>query len=347
MSTSLLPVLLFLTAAAPNEAALDWMVTAHADGRHNAFTDLAQWKGDYYLCFRHGASHSSTDGEIRIMRSEDLRAWEPCGTLDTLGDDRDPHFCATDDTLYVYFGVWDLEHQAGHRPTGRGSIRSHMATTRDGKDWSKVQAIYEPKWWVWRVIHRDGTFYGAAYTAFRPTPPERELRLLTSDNGLDWKLHATVGTERGPSESDMWFADDGAMRVVTRMTDKSNEAFIYQSDPALEEWTEHGLGAIIHSPGVAHWHDRTFVAGRGKGAEGWVTRLWEIVDGQAVECITLPSGGDTAYPGLLVDPASLDAGQPPALFVSWYSQHDRKSEPNATGNTASVYVARVVLRDGS
>ncbi|MEA3364941.1 MAG: hypothetical protein U9Q79_04805, partial [Candidatus Hydrogenedentes bacterium] len=47
-------------------ARLDWMVKAYGDGRHNAFTDLIQWKNMYYLCFRHGEAHGSIDGEIRV-----------------------------------------------------------------------------------------------------------------------------------------------------------------------------------------------------------------------------------------------------------------------------------------
>jgi hypothetical protein len=60
------------------------------------------------------------------------------------------------------------------------------------------------------------------------------------------------------------------------------------------------------------------------------------------EVLTLPSGGDTSYPGLLVDPASLDA-ENPALLISWYSQHEQESEPHYTKNSASVYVGRVII----
>lgn len=320
-------------------ATLDWVEKAYGDGRHNAFTDLAIWRGEYYLCFRHGASHGSMDGEIRILRSADMHTWEPCGTLDTMGDDRDPHFVVTPEVLYVYFGVWDLEHGQGHAPTDRGSIRSHMASTHDGRTWSKVQAIYEPRWWVWRVIHHEGRFYGVAYTAYRPKPDARETRLLTSEDGLEWTFHATIATERMPTESAMWFESDQTIRVISRMADTANEAFLFRSDSSLKQWTGGSTGAVIHSPAVAHWHDRIFVAGRGKAESGWVTRVWELMGERAVELITLPSSGDTAYPGLLTDPASLE-GDAPALFVSWYSQHESADKRN----TASVYVTRVSIQ---
>jgi hypothetical protein len=305
--------------------------------RHNAFTDLAYWNGHYYLCYREGATHSSMDGEIVVLRSSDFRNWSPCGRLKTLGDDRDPHFALTPDALYVYFGVWDLQHGDGNTPTDRGAIRSHVAWTGDGTRWSKVHAIHTPRWWVWRVRWHEDRFYGIAYTAFRPKPPEREIRLLISEDGLDWREHAIIATERGPSESDFWFNADGSLNVISRMTDESNEAFWYRSDPSLKEWTGTGVGAVIHSPAVARWEDRVFVAGRGKDGGVWVTRLWELKDGRADELLTLPSGGDTAYPGLIVAP---DA---PTLLISWYSQHETRTTPDLRRDAAAVYTGRIGL----
>lgn len=326
-------------------ARLDWMVKAYGDGRHNAFTDLIRWKDAYYLCFRHGESHGSMDGEIRVMRSADLKAWEPCGTLKTYGDDRDPHFAATEDRLFVYFGVWDLEHATDHGTPGRQDVRSHFASSDDGETWSEVRGVYEEKWWLWRVRHHDGAFYSIGYSAFRPTPPVRESRLLRSEDGLNWELVSTVTKERMSGEADMWFEGDGSMWLVTRTGEAPGHAWLHQSDTSKQTWTAHDLGELIHSPAIAKWKDRFFVAGRGRNAGGgYVTRLWELYpsESRVREVLTLPSGGDTSYPGLLVDPASLDA-ENPALLISWYSQHEQESEPHYTKNSASVYVGRVII----
>ncbi|MCP4643290.1 MAG: hypothetical protein GY851_22775 [bacterium] len=325
------------------KAKLDWMIKAYGDGRHNAFTDLARWKDHYYLCFRHGEHHVSMDGEIRVIRSTDLKTWEPCGTLRTYGDDRDPHFCVTDDELFVYFGVWDLAHWDGPRTPDRKSVRSHFASTKDGTTWSKVRGIWEPGWWLWRVKHHDGMFYSCGYTAVRPAPEMRETVLFQSPDGSNWERVSLITNELLAGEADMWFNPDGSMWLVTRTGIPGNEAWRFESGPDHEVWTGHGVGTLIHSPVFAKWKDRFFVSGRGKD-EAYVTKIWELKDGRAEELITLPSGGDTAYPGLLVDPTSLDA-ETPSLFVSWYSQHDKESEPNHTKNTASVYVGRVTVTD--
>ncbi len=52
--------------------------------------------------------------------------------------------------------------------------------------------------------------------------------------------------------------------------------------------------------------------------------------------------GNVLCRGLVVDPATVNSDAP-ALFVSWYSQHDRESEPNHSENTASIYVGRVTI----
>ncbi len=345
MTRMFLVCLLFIPAitawgqdASPT-AEIDWLDKAYSDGRHNAFTDLIRWKDHYYLCFRHGEAHNSLDGEIRVMRSADMRTWESCGTLDTAGDDRDPHFTATDDALYVYFGTWDLRHMDGSALPDRRSVRSYFASSTDGTTWSEIQGIYEPDWWVWRVRYLDGRFYGIAYTAFRPKPDEREMQLIVSDDGLNWTLKSEIANRRQPSESDVTLLDDGSLFVVTRMQDEINEGFIWRSNPEHTEWTGETVGDIVHSPALARWKGRFFVAGRSRNAErAWVTRVWELVDGKVVELITLPSGGDTSYPGLIVDPATENADQP-ALFVSWYSQHeeDRQTKTSA----ASIYTARL------
>ena len=329
-------------AHAPGGAALDWMEKAYGDGRHNAFTDLIRWNGMYYLCFRHGEAHGSMDGVIRVMRSPDMRTWESCGQLATLGDDRDPHFALAGDTLHVYFGVWSLVHYPGPNTPDRGAVRSHFATTTDGKTWSKVQGVYEPGFWLWRVEYHDGRFYSAAYTAVRPRPTRREVRLLASVNGLDWDFVSLVANEHMAGETGMWWQGDGSLRMITRTNDRELGAILSSSDPELTLWRNQTTGVTVHAPAMARWQNRVFVGGRGYDGNSAVTKLWEVIGDDIVERITLPSGGDTSYPGLAVDPATAGA-EAPSLFVSWYSQHENDGNPAADKHTANIYVGRVTM----
>jgi hypothetical protein len=325
-------------AVAGAETRLDWMTTVLNDGRHNAFTDLIRWKDMYYVCFRHGESHMSMDGEIRVMRSADMKTWEPCGTLNTFGDDRDPHFAAKEDTLYVYFGVWDLKHMDGPALPDRGSVRSYFAATTDGQNWSKVQGVYEPGWWLWRVRYHDGAFYSAAYTASRPKPEFRETRLLRSEDGLNWTLVSVAFRDFMAGEADMLFPEDGSVRLFTRTNEGAGTSYWLQSDPSRTQWTTRDSGVLVHAPAFAAWKDRLFVSGRARVEKVTSTKIWEVKGDELVELITLPSGGDTSYPGLMADPASLE-GDVPALFVTWYSQHESGDNRHAAG----VYAARILI----
>ncbi|GMW01420.1 MAG: hypothetical protein AMXMBFR84_25570 [Candidatus Hydrogenedentota bacterium] len=331
----------FLAVAAFAEATLDWSVRVTHHERHNAFTDLVYWKGQYYLGFRHGESHASGDGEIRILRSDDLKAWSPCGRIKTLGDDRDAHFAPTEDTLYLYFGTWDLLHTDGPELVERKSVKSFVTSTTDGEKWSKPVGIYKAGWWVWRVRYHDGKFYGLAYTAVRPKPEVRETLLLVSDNGAAFSLVSSITKDRLPTESDMLFEADGSISVVTRMEDTVNEAFLFRSNPERTSWTGSTLGQVIHSPVVVRWSDRVFVSGRGKSNGGFNTSLWEIKDGKANLLLTLPSGGDTSYPGLIPDP-SAEGGSTPRFFVSWYSQHETRSEDRPS--ESDIYVGQITVK---
>jgi hypothetical protein len=331
-------MLLSMPILASAQAHLDWMTPVTSGEDHHAFTDLIHWQDAYYLCFRTGKSHGSMDGEIRVLRSTDTRAWEPAATLDTLGDDRDPHFVAQSGKLYVYFGVWNLVHGEGTQAPQRDTVRSHFAATTNGQDWSKVQGVYEPGWWLWRVRAHDEFLYSAAYTALRPVPDARETRLLRSKDGLEWELVSVVTRDYMAGEADFWWESDGSLSLLTRT---EANARLFRSDPALATWNEGvELAGLVHAPVMAEWQGRRFVAGRDKEADGeTVTRLWELQDSRLKPLFTLPSGGDTSYAGLIVDETSTD----PALLVSWYASSLPADATVPAPVNSDVYVGRIPL----
>jgi hypothetical protein len=274
------------------------------------------------------------------MRSNDLKAWEPVTTLDTLGDDRDPHFAVTDKTLYVFFGVWDLAHAADNGVPGRGRLRSHFASTGDGDVWSSVQAVYEPDFWLWRVRAHEGAFYSAGYYLKWPTFTSGEARLLKSDDALHWTQVGVITKDRLPDEADIRFHPDNSLELIMRTCDKAGDSMWLRSDPTRTHWQQKDLGVVIHCPVIAEWKDRCFVAGRGRGDKGSNTGIWEMKGDTVQPLITLPSGGDTAYPGMIIPEDARDSGHP-VFAVSWYSQHERAENAH---DEASVYVGRVELR---
>ena len=64
----------------------------YSDGRHSAFTDMETWKGRYYVTFRNGGGHARPGdyGDVLVIRSRDLVAWEVCARL-SAGEEHDDH----------------------------------------------------------------------------------------------------------------------------------------------------------------------------------------------------------------------------------------------------------------
>ena len=83
---------------------------AFHNGEHNAFTDLIDWKGKYWLTFR-----SCPDGHmvfptsrIIVLSSADKgKTWQPEHEFSVpLRDTRDSHFLSFKGKLFVYTGTW-------------------------------------------------------------------------------------------------------------------------------------------------------------------------------------------------------------------------------------------------
>src|SRR6185295_2501730 len=54
---------------------------------HNAFTDLAYWKGHFVCAFREGRAHVAADGKIRVLLSPDGENWSPAASIGLDGFD--------------------------------------------------------------------------------------------------------------------------------------------------------------------------------------------------------------------------------------------------------------------
>jgi hypothetical protein len=71
-------------------------------------------------------------------------------------------------------------------------------------------------------------------------------------------------------------------------------------------------------------HGQLMAAGRDYRPEGAKTAIGPIVDGKWEIAATLPSGGDTSYPGMFWEQGE--------WWLSYYSSHEGKS---------AIYLARI------
>lgn len=287
---------------------------------HSAFTDLARLDGQWLCVFREGAGHVSPDGAVRVLGSTDGRSWASAARLTMAGADlRDPKLCVTPS------GEWMLTAAAAYPESNPVRHQTHAWFSADGRSWSEPAPVGEPNVWLWRVTwHRD-VAYGVGYS----TTSERFTRLYRSADGRRFEVLVPRLFDDGyANESSLGFEAGDTMLCLLRRDGAKGTGQVGWARPPYTEWTWRDLETRIGGP---HWI--------GMPGQPWLAavRLYEPhartvlawVDpelSRLSECLALPSGGDTSYPGLV--------WHEDRLWVSYYSSHEGKS---------AIYLAEVAL----
>jgi len=282
---------------------------ARMGGSHNAFTDLVKWQGRYFLTFRNGTSHGSMDGCILIISSEDLENWKLEAEISTAGDDRDPKFLLTSEQLFLFFPS-----RTSATPRRGGTL---VSFSTDGRNWSEPQKAFTDNFTFWRAKEFQGLYYLAAYYYTGPVLEERRVELLKSQDALSWESVSTIHSD-GSSETALLFFPDGRLLAVVRRKEKP--AALAKSRAPFKDWEISDLNAPLHGPAIIEMGGKIYAAGRKHLKEAGPlgraqTALYVLEDEELVEILTLPSGGDTSYPGFL--PLAKNR-----LLMSYYSSHE-------------------------
>lgn len=322
---------------------IDWIEKAVDDGWHNSATDLARWRGRLWLTHRRADGHRNVPyGDVVVLSSTDGRAWKEVAVVDSGLDDRDPKLLPDEDRLWLFFGGARLELDEAGRAVEGGArwIESQASWTKDGVRFVEPQRTSEAGWWHWRPVRAEDGFLAAAYGRdLEREPPEVEVALVRSDDGLRWERCSTLlGGSRGTETSVVRLAD-GRLFAVARGT--GDDTWLLDADGPAGPWRERRLEQWMHAPALLPMHGRLLVAGRDRDERTqYATRLWWLdVDAGTTElALSLPSGGDTSYCGLVRDGDD-------AVLVSWYSQHELLDrEDYVMGERPSaIYVARARL----
>jgi hypothetical protein len=129
-----------------------------------------------------------------------------------------------------------------------------------------------------------------------------------------------------PNETTIRFDKTGTMLALVRR--ESGKGWFGSAKPPFREWTWKELNYKLGGPNFIELPDGTLVAGtREYGEKKKATTLIARLTPDALEPLaTLPSGGDTSYPGLV--------WHDHLLWVSYYSSHQGKT---------SIYLAKVKL----
>jgi len=286
---------------------------------HNAFTDLVRYQGCWFCAFREGAAHVSPDGALRILTSADGATWEPAALLAFADADlRDAKLSVTP------AGELMLNAAAALHDVSQHTHQSVAWFSRDGHAWGEPHLIGEPDFWLWRTTWRGGRAYSAAYA----TRGEQSVRLYRSDDGRRFETLVRSLFDTGfPNEATLAFDGDTA-RCLLRRDGEPNSGLLGSAEPPYTGWRWQDLGVRIGGPHMLRLPDAGWVAavrlydGRPRTALAWL----DPHAGTLVECLALPSGGDTSYAGLVLHEEY--------LWVSYYSSHEDKT---------AVYLAQVAL----
>lgn len=328
-------------------ALIDWVRCIHSDGWHNAFTDLQLFQGKYYVCFRNGLSHVSTEGKVVVIASDDLCQWQRVSVpINTTGDNRDPHMVATPDRLFVISGTCSFDYPLAVHGEAEFNIRSYCSYTDDGVTWSTPQQIYHEGYCLWGVGYINGTFYNLAYGNKKGNKKDfdnesKGLFLLSSSDGLDWKKVSQVSPNG--TEATFRIATDGTIRVAIRHSDDTRLNFA-TAKPPFEHWQLTDLGEAIASPKLIEVGGQEYIIGRQHLRDAndrhtivdRRTSVWRLENDRIEHVLDLPSSGDTSYVGVIVQ-------EDESVLLSYYSQHEVKYGTKRWIYPANIYLAQIRL----
>jgi hypothetical protein len=294
---------------------------------HNAFTSLTRHRDAWYCAFRESSAHvPGTNGQIRVLKSADGDTWQPVALLAEKGIDlRDPMITTTpDNRLMLLMGGSIYSGNDGDTKRTLTGARSRVALSDDGVNWSNPAPVALESLWLWRITWHGNAAYGAAYSMTNP----RSLSLWLTENGIAYTKIADPNPPCSPSETTIRFLPDETMVMLVRAEPGAKNAVIGTSRAPYKDWTWHDAGHPAQGPNFVILDDgRMFYAGRDFQEKQAKTVFGRMTADGCTPLITLPSGGDTSYPGL----AQVGADE---VLMTYYSSHEGK---------AAIYAARIAL----
>jgi hypothetical protein len=282
---------------------------------YNSFTDLIRFQDRWYCTFREGVSHAGDVGVVRVLVSDDAKQWRSTGLIKQAGIDlRDPKLSVMPDgrLMLVMGGIVN--------ENGKYLTRApRVSFSSDGRTWSTPSKVLAEDHWLWRVTWHKGRGYCLSKLNEGSRP--RRGFLYTTTDGLQWD-YITEFMAEGVSETTLRFMPDDEMIALVR------PGWIGRSRPPYKHWDFHKMQHQIGGPNFIRLPDGSLWAGarRYNGDSTRSTVLAQMTPESYEPVLTLPSGGDTSYPGMV--------WHDNLLWMSYYSSHEAKT---------SIYLAKIRL----
>ena len=284
---------------------------------HNAFTDLVRFGEAWYCTFREGERHAGgADGKIRVIRSSDGVRWESAALIAEAGVDlRDPKLSEMPGgRLMLIAGGSIYEGDAYLTRAPR------VAFSGDGGAWTAPKKVLAEDHWLWRATWHAGRAYCVSKLGEGGKP--RRGMLYTTADGLEWEwVTEFEDAENLPSETTLRFMPDGEVIALMR---RNRTGWIGASRPPYRAWTWVDIGHRLGGPDFVRLPDGALWAGGRRYGDEPRTVLARMTRHSYEPVLTLPSGGDTSYPGMVWHDG--------LLWMSYYSSHEGKT---------SIYLAKI------
>ena len=298
---------------------------------HNAFTSLIVFKGRLYCTFRESSGHvSEINGSIRVITSEDGQNWRSVAFLSEKDVDlRDPQLSVTPDGRIML-------NLGGSYYKGKTLLKMKPKVSfsdSNGENFSTPQDVFldeklnTGKDWLWKATWHNGSAYAGIY---QPGGNGSRVLLAVSQDGIHYAYITKFDIPGRANETTLRFDDKGQMiAIVRRDGENDRNGYIGSSAPPYTKWHWNKLGSPLGGPDLIILPNNNLLCG---------TRFYQLgvtdkmvlakvtPSGRYIKLITLPSGGDCSYPGMLV--------KNNMLYVSYYSSHEEKT---------AIYLARLWL----
>lgn len=297
--------------------------------KHCAFTDLTKWSGKWYLVFRTSDNHAYTkNGVIKVLKSADGVKWENEVSYEAPDMDlRDPKFITTRDGRLKVFtqGVkFNPDKTVNYQ---RGVVIEAEADifNRD----KPYTIFYDRKaYWPWRFSNQNNISYAIGYGQ---SPNVFQLVKTTDFKHIE-EVCDLSQIQRTPTEATLRFRKDSCY-VLVRRSGPTLLGISNVSDICNLTWTELpliGLGG----PNFLFYDDNTLlISGRDYANQNYSYAnnrtslfVYKIKEKKTYRILTLPTSGDTSYPGLYLSENE--------LWISYHSSHEGPTK---------IYLAKVEL----
>ncbi|QDF67487.1 exo-alpha-sialidase [Shewanella sp. SNU WT4] len=291
---------------------------------HSAFTDLCRYQGQFYCVFRSAIAHVSDTAELVILVSSDGNKWHKFAEVSEPECDlRDGKWLIFNNTLYLNAAAVD------RRPQCDADKRlQSLSWTVTSQGVSAPRVIVSDNYWLWKCAANaaQNLIVGGAYRG----GPEGDIRLYTSLDGDTFTCAmAPLNNQGYVNEAAPLFVEDDLYVLLRRdpAYDDRGSALLGCAPAPYLDWQWLELTCRVGGPTLFSWHDKLLAIVRLYN-DNTRTSLIEIdkVTGQVTECLTMPSGGDTSYAGVVLEND--------CLSLSYYSSHEGHS---------CIYFAKISL----